>query len=110
MTHLEEQRRRTDSPDRSAIPPGVRPETYAFLEAARASGADEAVDERRKRLINMYFSSRLNITDLTSEAQVSKSQVQRLLRSGLTTIWEHLPPDLQQIHPAERVVFLKEKS
>lgn len=89
---------------------GIRPQTREFLDAARAAGADQAVDERRRRLIDVYFSSRVSLADLGKGAGVSGGHVSRLLRSGLVTIWEHLPPDLQEAHPAEQVIFLRDNS
>src|SRR3954447_23508560 len=86
-------------------PDGVRPETRAFLDAARASGADHVVDERRKRLINIYFSSRVSTADLVSEAGASSpAAVQRIIRSELETIWEALPSQLQATYPIEQVI------
>src|SRR5512142_2687235 len=102
--------RRSERGGREADALGIRPQTREFLDAARTAGADQAVDERRRWLIDLYFSFRISAADLGAEAGVSGSQVSRLIRSGLVTIWEHLPPELQAVHPVEQVIFLREHS
>lgn len=102
--------RRSERGGREADALGIRAETRKFLDAARAAGADQAVDNRRRRLIDVYFSSRISVADLGADVGVSESRARKLLRSGLITIWRHLPPDLQAAHPAEQVIFLREHS
>jgi hypothetical protein len=105
-----ESERRSERGSREVDALGIRLQTRAFLEAARAAGADQAVDEQRRRLIDVYFNSRVCVADLGADVGVSESRARKLLRSGLLTIWRHLPPDLQAAHPAEHVIFLRDNS
>ncbi len=98
-----------ESPSGVIQPVGVSTETYEFLETARAIGADKAVDERRRGLIYTYNTTGLSLTDLTSAAGVkTKQRVGQLITSGMKTIWEYLPADIQENYPREQVVRLKD--
>ena len=64
--------RRSERGSRAADALGIRLQTRAFLDAARAAGADQTVDERRRRLIDVYFSSRISVADLGAAVGVSE--------------------------------------
>lgn len=93
------------------IAPGVRPATQAFLERVKGTEAYQQLDPRRRELIDVYFGSTVSLRDLRPLASVgSDKSVKALICSGLTTLWEKLPPDLQAAHPAEEVILLKTRS
>jgi hypothetical protein len=89
-------------------PTGVAPATHAFLSAALASGASEALDDRRRALLRTYFSTEASLAELAPLAGVrSRQRVQQLLLSGLRTLWEHLPAPLQRQYPLAEILRLK---
>src|SRR3954447_22569187 len=92
MTFAEGGNSQSRDTDSRRIVPGVRPATYAFLEDARGTEAYQRLDPQRRRLIDAYFTSPSSIRALAHNNGVEKEQLRKLL---------------QEAHPAEEVIFLK---
>lgn len=83
-----------------------------FLLECFHSGSFDALNVRRRNLIGIYFgSSRATYDNLTDIAGgTSLQNVRRMIMSGITTLWETLPPNLQEKYPLDEVRRSKRKS
>lgn len=98
---------RSGTPETSLLP-GVSEKTYKFLIAAKGTGAFENLDARERNLIGIYFWTEASLSDLTAIAGVKgKESVSRIIRSGMKELWRNLPFHLQEKHPLEEVIKLK---
>jgi RNA polymerase sigma factor (sigma-70 family) len=103
------------TPDKSAkqeieIPSGVKPETFAFLQAAKASGAFGTIDKTSQAIITTYFTTEASLNSIAEEiGGTSRFALTKSLLSNLNNIWEHLPPPLQKMHPKDQTISLKIK-
>lgn len=75
-------------------------------------GSFNALNVRRRNIIGIYYgSSRATYDNLTDIAGgTSLQNVRRMIMSGMTTLWETLPPDRQEKYPLEEVRKSKRKS
>lgn len=90
---------------------GVPPKTYAFLLAARETGALDKINPMQRAILNDYFTKDTSLSELVGKQTYGKwiNAVRRRLLVSLTNVWEQLPVSLQQVFPKEEVVALKAK-
>jgi hypothetical protein len=86
------------------MPAERKPDIRVFHERAKASGAyDRAlnekvytgIDERRRRLMEAYFTTPASYEDLRPLAGgVTGSRVTQLIRDGLRRLWHYVPQEM----------------
>jgi sigma-70-like protein len=95
-----------DEPER---PLGVSPLTAAFLRAAIHTGAWRRLDDRSASLIAAYFATEATLASCGQASGTSNERVRQLIGSGLRTLWECLPAELQARYPWEAVPKSKDQ-
>jgi len=81
----------------------VAPLTAAFLRDAILTGARQRLDDRSARLIAGSCATDATLASCGQARGTSKDRVRQLIGSGLRTLWERLPADLQAQYPWEVV-------
>ena len=95
----------------SPIPSGVKIETFKFLQAAKASGSFEKIDEDWQEVINTYYSTDVGIDDLVRDfGKGSNKTLRKHIVLKLGDLWDNLPPYLQEMCPKGEAVCLKTKA
>jgi hypothetical protein len=83
--------------------------TAAFLRAAILTGAWQRLDDRRASLIAAYFATEATLASCGQASGTSTERVRQLIGSGLRTLWERLPVELQAQYPWEAVPKSKDQ-
>src|SRR6266568_1679103 len=64
------------------------------------SGADEHLSERKRALMEAYFTTPASYNDLRSLAGgVTQERVKQLIHYGYRELWHHLPPEMRKEYP-----------
>ncbi len=91
------------SQDEQEPPPDVAPLTAAFLRDAILTGARQRLDDRSARLIAGSCAAEATLARCGKASGTSTERVRQLIGSGLCTLWERLPAELQAQYPWEVV-------
>jgi hypothetical protein len=81
----------------------VAPLTAAFPRNAIHTGTRQRLDDRSARLIAASCAADATPARCVQARGPSKERMRRLIGSGLRTLWEHPPPELQAQYPWEAV-------
>ena len=96
-------------PEVDFIPPGVRPETHAFIQEARNAGILKSLDKEAKILLYKYFGTDTSLYAIADEKKYgSKVTVGRKIKKILNEIWEELPETITEKYVKEVVIQLKD--
>lgn len=76
-----------------------------FLRDALKTGAINVLDTRRRNLVGIYYGTQVvSYEDLIPLAgNTTLQNVRRRVQTGVETIWEHTPSELQAKYPLEQV-------
>lgn len=76
---------------------GINPQLLEFDRIAKETGAYNATDPRRQRLISEYLTTGATLAELVHIAKVKYTgNIHYLIRTGLNKVIERLPNDLQE--------------
>jgi hypothetical protein len=95
----------------TASPLPEKPAYVVFHEAVQALGLYEQIAASRRTHIIAYFTTDSSYTDLLQQGIASSSsEAGYLITTGVRTLFEHLPPELQvQYQSPEAIMELKTK-
>jgi hypothetical protein len=77
--------------------PQEKPPILRFHERVQSLGAYDALDERRRALMNTYFTQEISLASLVQRGEAtSETSARYLLYTGLESVFEHLPQTCRQ--------------
>ena len=87
---------------------GINPKTYEFITVCISQGVHQNLTAIQRNLIGVYHGTSSSLDDLRQMAETGNKQtVKNRIMSGMTKMWQSLPPEDQTRFPKEETLLLK---